>query len=159
MLAARLRYLTTMEEQPRRASKKNTKWSSTPRALALLVNMSALVSPLPASRFTNICVYCGSSPGVRPEYTAGAEALGKELVRRNVGLVYGGGNVGLMGAVSRTVRELSGRVHGIIPLELAPVEITGSCVGEETTVVPDMHTRKALMVRLRAQPVETCTLF
>ena len=121
--------------------------------------MSALVSPLPASRFTNICVYCGSSPGVRPEYTAGAEALGKELVRRNVGLVYGGGNVGLMGAVSRTVRELGGRVLGIIPLELAPVEITGSCVGQETTVVPDMHTRKALMVRLGAQPVETCSLF
>ncbi len=54
--------------------------------------------------------------------------------------------MGLMGVVSRTVREAGGGVHGVIPAELAPVEISGPSLGN-VTVVPDMHTRKALMVR------------
>ena len=73
--------------------------------------------PMPASKFKKVAVYCGSKAGARPEYAAAAEALGKELARRNVGLVYGGGNVGLMGVVSRAVRDAGGAVLGAFALQ------------------------------------------
>lgn len=94
--------------------------------------------------FKNICVFCGASKGVREEYTVAAMKLADELVQRNIGLVYGGGSVGLMGTISTTVHNKGGRVFGVIPERLQPVEISGDSVGE-VKVVDGMHERKALM--------------
>ncbi len=99
------------------------------------------------SRFRRLCVYCGSSNGVRPIYLAVAQALGAELVRRGIGLVYGGGSLGMMGAVARAVLERGGEVVGIIPAPLAPKEISGPPLGE-LEVVDSMHARKARMAEL-----------
>lgn len=71
---------------------------------------------------------------------------GAAQVRRRVGLIYGGGSVGIMGVVSRSVAAAGGKVLGVIPADLAPVEVSGASVGD-VRVVPDMHTRKATMVR------------
>jgi cytokinin riboside 5'-monophosphate phosphoribohydrolase len=98
------------------------------------------------SRFKKVAVFCGSKPGARPEYAQAAKELGEELVRRNLGLVYGGGDVGLMGQVSRAVRDSGGAVLGVIPRELMPREISGESHGD-VVVVEDMHTRKATMAR------------
>ena len=62
-----------------------------------------------------ICVFCGSSSGSRPEYGAAAEELGAELVRRTIGLVYGGGKVGLMGVLADAVLKAGGEAVGVIP--------------------------------------------
>jgi uncharacterized protein (TIGR00730 family) len=70
-----------------------------------------------------ICVFCGSSEGSRPEYRAAAEEMGAELVRRNIGLVYGGGNVGLMGIIADAVLREDGEAVGIIPENLVAREI------------------------------------
>ena len=58
-----------------------------------------------------ICVFCGSSPGSRPEYRAATEEMGAELVRSNIGLVYGGGNVGLMGVLADTLLKAGGETQ------------------------------------------------
>lgn len=93
----------------------------------------------------NICVYCGSRSGDRPEYEAAAIAVGKEIVNRGWGLVYGGGGIGLMGVVARTVYEAGLPVIGIIPTFLATREIAfWECT--ELIEVPSMHVRKQLMI-------------
>ncbi|KAK3267737.1 hypothetical protein CYMTET_23726 [Cymbomonas tetramitiformis] len=97
-----------------------------------------------ATKLSNICVYCGASPGNRPEYALAAQVLGREMTKRNIGLVYGGGSVGLMGEISKTVNGEGGRVLGVIPVELQPVEVSGESVGQ-TILVNDMHERKAAM--------------
>lgn len=94
-----------------------------------------------------ICVYCGASDGVNGEYLASASALGAEMARRGYGLVYGGGGVGLMGAVARGVAQHGGAVHGVIPTPLMSKEIAGEPVGH-LEVVDSMHTRKARMAEL-----------
>ncbi len=94
-----------------------------------------------------ICVFCGSSVGGRPEYSAAAEALGRVLVQRGLGLVYGGGNIGLMGVVARTVHEGGGEVIGVIPEALLRKEV-GYTELPDLRVVPSMHERKALMATL-----------
>ncbi|MDF6450826.1 TIGR00730 family Rossman fold protein, partial [Escherichia coli] len=71
----------------------------------------------------SICVYCGSSPGERPEYKANAIALGNEMVKRGLTLVYGGGNVGLMGVVADAVLHGGSPVIGIIPKSLVRKEV------------------------------------
>lgn len=91
-----------------------------------------------------ICVYCGSGPGTDPVFVEAATALGREMAERGIGLVYGGGNVGLMGTVARSVLDHGGRVTGIIPDFLKSRERMLDEV-RETIVVPDMHTRKRLM--------------
>jgi len=91
-----------------------------------------------------VCVYCGSSTGNRPEFVDAAKALGAELAARGVRLVYGGGSIGLMGAVSTTAHARGGSVLGVIPTALEPVEVSGGSVGE-VMVVKDMHERKAAM--------------
>lgn len=98
------------------------------------------------SRFKNVCVFCGSSPGKKSSYQDAAVELGKELVSRNIDLVYGGGSVGLMGLVSQAVHEGGRHVLGVIPKTLMPREITGEPVGE-VKAVADMHQRKAEMAR------------
>ncbi len=96
---------------------------------------------------TRICVYCGASDGVNGEYLASASALGAEIARRGYGLVYGGGGVGLMGAVARSVAQHGGAVHGVIPTPLMSKEIAGEPVGD-LEIVDSMHTRKARMAEL-----------
>jgi uncharacterized protein (TIGR00730 family) len=94
-----------------------------------------------------ICVYCGSSPGARPEYTAAARHLGQTLARRNLELVYGGGNVGLMGQIARAVVDAGGNVIGVIPRDLADKEVAFKELAD-LRIVNTMHERKALMVKL-----------
>jgi uncharacterized protein (TIGR00730 family) len=62
-----------------------------------------------------ICVYCGSSEGARPAYRDAAERFGQTLADRNLGLVYGGGNVGLMGTVADATLDAGGEAYGVIP--------------------------------------------
>lgn len=94
-----------------------------------------------------VCVYCGSSSGSRPEFTTEAEALGKAIVAADLGLVYGGGRVGLMGVVADAVLDAGGFVHGVIPEHLVRAETahTGLNVLD---VVDSMHERKARMAEL-----------
>ncbi len=99
------------------------------------------------NHFTRICVYCGSSAGNQPAYVAGATALGAELVRRGIGLVYGGGSAGMMGSVARAVHNNGGEVIGIIPEPLTPREVSGPPIGT-LEIVDTMHTRKARMAEL-----------
>ena len=94
-----------------------------------------------------ICVFCGSSGGSRPEYRACAEELGRELVRRKIGLVYGGGNVGLMGAIADEVLKAGGEAIGVIPEHLMSREI-GHKQLTKLHIVKSMHERKALMADL-----------
>ncbi len=95
----------------------------------------------------SICVYCGSSPGGRPEFAEGARALGRVLVERDLQLVYGGGRVGLMGIVADAVLELGGQVIGVIPKALATRELAHPGLSQ-MHVVGSMHERKALMAEL-----------
>jgi uncharacterized protein (TIGR00730 family) len=99
------------------------------------------------NHFSRICVYCGANQGSRPDYLNSAAALGSELARRQIGLVYGGGSLGMMGAVARAARDAGGDVHGVIPEALKPKEISGAAIGH-LEVVDSMHTRKARMVAL-----------
>lgn len=94
-----------------------------------------------------ICVFCGSSSGSRPEYRACAEGLGAELVSRKIGLVYGGGNVGLMGTIADAVLHAGGEAIGVIPEHLMSREI-GHKQLTKLHVVRSMHERKALMADL-----------
>jgi uncharacterized protein (TIGR00730 family) len=94
-----------------------------------------------------ICVFCGSSQGSRPEYGVAAEEMGAELVRRNIGLVYGGGNVGLMGILADAVLRTGGEAHGVIPKHLMALEV-GHKGLTKLHVVRSMHERKALMADL-----------
>jgi uncharacterized protein (TIGR00730 family) len=94
-----------------------------------------------------ICVFCGSSSGDRPEYRAAAEELGAELVRRKIGLVYGGGNVGLMGVLADAVLKAGGEAVGVIPENLMEREVGHNGL-TKLHVVRSMHERKALMADL-----------
>jgi uncharacterized protein (TIGR00730 family) len=95
----------------------------------------------------SICVFCGSNPGNEPVYAAGARAMGTEIARRGLVLVYGGGAVGLMGIVANAALEAGGEVHGIIPRALREKEI-GHFGLTRLEVVDTMHTRKARMAEL-----------
>ncbi|KAH6763792.1 putative lysine decarboxylase family protein [Perilla frutescens var. hirtella] len=97
-----------------------------------------------ASRFRRICVFCGSSPGKNPCYQLAAIQLGKQLVERNIDLVYGGGSIGLMGLVSQSVYNGGRHVLGVIPRTLMLKELTGEPIGE-VRAVSGMHQRKAEM--------------
>jgi len=96
------------------------------------------------TRLQSICVYCGSANGVRPAYVAGAQRLGAAMAAAGIRLVYGGGDVGLMGTVARSVIDNGGRVTGIIPTFLQRRERMLTDV-EELIVTKDMHERKRLM--------------
>jgi hypothetical protein len=94
-----------------------------------------------------LCVFCGSSPGARPSYREVAAALGSALVERGFELVYGGGNVGLMGIVADAVLAGGGKVTGVIPDGLLRREVGHTGVSD-LRVVSSMHERKALMAEL-----------
>jgi uncharacterized protein (TIGR00730 family) len=91
-----------------------------------------------------ICVYCGSADGKLPHYTHKARELAAALVDQNIGLVYGGGNVGLMGILANEVMRLGGEVTGVIPQLLMDLEV-GHMALTRLHIVKDMHERKALM--------------
>ncbi|KAI1332060.1 hypothetical protein F5Y16DRAFT_358428 [Xylariaceae sp. FL0255] len=131
--------------------------SSTPQT-------SSPLNPDTSLQQTKICVYCGAAPGKDPKHLEAARALGRAMAERNIALVYGGGTVGLMGEVAKSIVAISGpaAVHGIIPEALvkwerddtysATKDANGYHVPEEqiygrTTVVKDMHERKRMMAQ------------
>lgn len=91
-----------------------------------------------------LCVYCGSGSGRNPAYVEAARTLGKSMAAAGIGLVYGGGSLGLMGEVARSVLESGGHVTGIIPEFLANRERMLTDVNE-LIVTADMHERKMTM--------------
>jgi uncharacterized protein (TIGR00730 family) len=95
----------------------------------------------------HICVFCGSSPGATPVYVETAREVGCELARRGQVLIYGGGRVGLMGAVAEGALSLGGEVIGIIPELLMHKEVAYDDL-PDLRVVGSMHERKALMAEL-----------
>lgn len=96
-----------------------------------------------------LCVFCGSSLGHLPGFTDMAQRLGHALVQQGIGLVYGGGNIGLMGVLASTVLQESGTVIGVIPGHLAGKELLHPKL-TTTHIVNTMHERKALMADLSA---------
>jgi uncharacterized protein (TIGR00730 family) len=94
-----------------------------------------------------ICVYCGSRAGSKPEYAEMARVLGKLLAERGITLVYGGGNVGLMGVVADAVQSAGGHTIGVIPRLLVEKEVAHKGLGE-LIIVNDMHERKLKMATL-----------
>jgi uncharacterized protein (TIGR00730 family) len=94
-----------------------------------------------------ICVFCGSRPGVNPAYRAAAESLGKTFAERGIELVYGGGNVGLMGIVADACLAAGGKVVGVIPRALLEWEVGHEGLSR-LEVVDSMHSRKARMAEL-----------
>lgn len=95
----------------------------------------------------NICVFCGANPGHLTVYCQAAEELGRLLVAENLGLVYGGGSVGLMGVIADSVLQANGNVIGVIPERLATLELLNVAV-KDMRIVESMHARKALMAEL-----------
>ena len=98
----------------------------------------------PPSHRPTICVYCGSNTGKNEAYVAAARALGQQMAEAGVGLVYGGGGLGLMGEIAKTVLAHNGHVTGIIPEFLSKKERMLR-EADELIVVKDMHHRKQLM--------------
>ncbi|MEQ1652091.1 MAG: TIGR00730 family Rossman fold protein [Hyphomicrobium sp.] len=97
-----------------------------------------------ARRVESVCVYCGSGKGLNPAYAVTARKFGKALAEANIRLVYGGGSLGLMGEVAKSVLGAGGKVTGIIPEFLGSKEKMLKDV-DELIVVEDMHVRKRLM--------------
>ncbi len=96
------------------------------------------------NKIKTVCVYCGSGPGTNPRFIDAAIALGKTLAENGIRLVYGGGSIGLMGALATSVLDHGGTVTGIIPDFLTARENALTRV-QEMIVTPDMHERKRLM--------------
>jgi hypothetical protein len=94
-----------------------------------------------------ICVFCGSSPGRRPDYARAATELGALLARRRIGLVFGGGKVGMMGLLAQAALEGGGEVIGVIPRFLHEKRVAFAGLSD-LRVVGSMHERKALMAGL-----------
>lgn len=94
-----------------------------------------------------LAVYCGSSMGTNPRFAEIARALGVEMARRGIGLVYGGGRLGLMGVVADAVMGAGGEAHGVIPQALVDLEVAHTGLTELHRVA-NMHERKALMTEL-----------
>lgn len=95
----------------------------------------------------SLCIYCGSSPGASPIYAKAAHTLAQAMVNDNIDLVYGGGNVGLMGIIADEMLRLGGRAIGVIPEALLQKEL-GHIGLTQLHIVKDMHERKAMMADL-----------
>ncbi len=98
-------------------------------------------------QMNRICVFCGSSDGARTVYLECAREMGRALAARGIGLVYGGGRVGLMGALADEVLAGGGQVTGVIPIGLQVREVAHDRL-TELRIVDSMHERKALMAEL-----------
>ncbi|ORZ02669.1 hypothetical protein BCR43DRAFT_465843 [Syncephalastrum racemosum] len=90
----------------------------------------------------NVCVFCGATTGNNPAYVEQAQDLGKAFAENNLNIVYGGGSIGVMGAIAKAVLDNGGKATGVVP---EPLFKNGSKQLAETIVVPDMHTRKKTM--------------
>ena len=99
------------------------------------------------SELNRICVFCGSSSGIRPAYSQAAATVGRLLAMQGSSLVYGGGKVGLMGTLADSVLAAGGKVIGVIPRALMLKEV-GHTGLTELRIVDTMHERKALMAEL-----------
>jgi uncharacterized protein (TIGR00730 family) len=95
----------------------------------------------------SLCIYCGSSPGATPVYAQAARGLAQAMVEQDIALVYGGGNVGLMGIIADEVMRLGGQATGVIPEALLKKEL-GHKGLTQLHIVKDMHERKAMMADL-----------
>ncbi|MES2263287.1 MAG: TIGR00730 family Rossman fold protein [Pseudomonadota bacterium] len=95
----------------------------------------------------SLCVYCGANAGISPRYAEQARALGRGMAEQNIGLVYGGGNVGLMGIIADEVLRAGGEVTGVIPTALIEREVGHTGLTRQF-IVKDMHERKAMMAQL-----------
>lgn len=106
----------------------------------------------PPADWRRICVFCGARAGLRPAYREAAASLGGLIASQGLELVYGGGNIGLMGAVANACLEAGGRVTGVIPESLVGREVAGEPVAHDgitrLEIVDSMHTRKARMAEL-----------
>ncbi|TAQ90677.1 hypothetical protein B7494_g988 [Chlorociboria aeruginascens] len=134
--------------------------SSTPHPTSVL-SSSPLTNTTNTPRPTKICVFCGASPGKSTAHMEAARSLARVMAAQKISLVFGGGTVGLMGEIAKTLVSLSGpeSVHGIIPSPLVKYErgpdsevengdgLPQYAVYGKTTVVKDMHTRKQLMAQ------------
>ncbi|MCL2657216.1 MAG: TIGR00730 family Rossman fold protein [Betaproteobacteria bacterium] len=98
-------------------------------------------------KLATLCVYCGSRSGARPVYLEQARAFGRLLAERDIGIVYGGASIGVMGAVADAALAAGGRVIGVIPEALAEKEVAHGNL-TQLLVVDSMHTRKAKMAEL-----------
>jgi len=98
------------------------------------------------SKIRKICVYCGSGPGIDPAFVESARAFGTLLAKNGIGLVFGGGSVGMMGAVAKAVRDHGGEVTGIIPEFLVARE--HAMRADNLIVTRDMHERKRKMFEM-----------
>ena len=94
-----------------------------------------------------VCVFCGSGVGANIDYSSNAEYLGLFLAERNIGLVYGGANVGLMRVIADTMLECGGEVTGVMPVALVEREVAHDNL-TEMHIVSDMQERKSLMTKL-----------
>jgi hypothetical protein len=99
------------------------------------------------SKIEKICVYCGSGPGTNPAFVKSATDFGTIMAQNGIGLVYGGGDMGMMGTVADAVRAAGGRIDGIIPEFLLTKERAGR-IGPNLTVTKDMHERKRKMFEM-----------
>lgn len=108
-----------------------------------------MFGPMDSARFKfrRIAVYCGSSPGVDPRYLKAAHAVGAELAGRGIDVVYGGGRVGMMGAVADAALAAGGKVYGVIPEKLKSRELAHEGV-TELFIVDSMHARKTIMASM-----------
>jgi hypothetical protein len=98
------------------------------------------------SAIRRICVYCGSGPGADPAFVAAAQQLGHVMAEKRVGLVYGGGSVGLMGALSAAVLDRGGEAIGVIPQFL--IDREHAATRGQVVITADMHERKQRMFEL-----------
>jgi uncharacterized protein (TIGR00730 family) len=98
-------------------------------------------------KLSSVCVFCGSNGGADPAYLSAADAVGSGLAQRGIRVVYGGGRVGLMGALADAARAAGGEVVGVMPQQLVDREIGHTGI-DDLRVVDTMHERKALMVEL-----------
>ncbi len=105
---------------------------------------NAAKGPSSVPGISNVCVFCGSGSGRNPAFAAAARTLGKQLAEADIGLVYGGGSLGLMGEVAKSVLKHKGYVTGIIPSFLSEKEQMLRAV-DELIITEDMHQRKRLM--------------
>lgn len=104
-------------------------------------------APQKTATISKICVYCGSGPGTDPAFVEAATTLGAAMAKAGIGLVYGGGDMGMMGAVAEAVRRNGGAVTGIIPEFLLNKERAGFN-GDGLIVTRDMHERKRKMFEM-----------
>ena len=109
------------------------------RPRALLVRLPGLLR--------TVCIYAGSLEGARPDYRAGAEEFARLLAANGIGIVYGGGRAGLMGAIADAARAEGGTVTGVIPRQLVEREVAHQDL-DDLRIVNSMHERKALMAEL-----------